>query len=325
MDDAYQLTIIIPHHNIPDLLGNLLQSIPERDDIQIIVVDDHSTEHVEQLDAVIQNSRNRNLEFYRNKTVRNSPGTCRNIGLDHAKGQWILFADADDYYVDGWFEKLEPFFHGDYEIIYFEPTSIRLDTGEKGTRHEVYQRAIRAFIADPSPEHELRLRYGFSATWFKAYSRKFLLACGARFDDVLISEDALFSMTCGRAMCRFICIDEEIYCVTQRNGSLITLRELRVYDEQTRMELHRYHNLYQWLSPLEIRAIGMEFAGLRILYRTVANGYGFRQMLTYWELMRQEQVPLVSWKSCSVLELARIFFCSVRGRIADHTIRGGKS
>ena len=34
-------TFIIPHHNCPDLLDRCLSSIPQRDDIQIVVVDDN--------------------------------------------------------------------------------------------------------------------------------------------------------------------------------------------------------------------------------------------------------------------------------------------
>ena len=37
------LTIIIPHYNTPEMLETLLESIPERNEIQIIVVDDNST------------------------------------------------------------------------------------------------------------------------------------------------------------------------------------------------------------------------------------------------------------------------------------------
>ena len=39
----YNVSIIIPHYNSPDLLAVLLDSIPEKEDIQIIVVDDNST------------------------------------------------------------------------------------------------------------------------------------------------------------------------------------------------------------------------------------------------------------------------------------------
>ena len=39
---SYNYSIIIPHKNIPELLQRCLDSIPKREDIQIIVVDDNS-------------------------------------------------------------------------------------------------------------------------------------------------------------------------------------------------------------------------------------------------------------------------------------------
>ena len=42
MEMQYRYTIIIPHYKIIDLLGRALSSIPDREDIQIIVVDDNS-------------------------------------------------------------------------------------------------------------------------------------------------------------------------------------------------------------------------------------------------------------------------------------------
>ena len=39
-----QFTIIIPHKEIPDLLMRCLKSIPVSEDIQVIVVDDNSSD-----------------------------------------------------------------------------------------------------------------------------------------------------------------------------------------------------------------------------------------------------------------------------------------
>jgi len=53
----YNYSIIIPHYNIPELLMRCLKSIPKRDDIQVIVVDDGSPDsfvreiHLRQQDA----------------------------------------------------------------------------------------------------------------------------------------------------------------------------------------------------------------------------------------------------------------------------------
>ena len=47
-------SIIIPHKNIPELLVRCLNSIPEREDIQVIVVDDCSDD----ADTYLGNTRN---------------------------------------------------------------------------------------------------------------------------------------------------------------------------------------------------------------------------------------------------------------------------
>ena len=39
-------SIIIPHKNIPNLLQRCLDSIPNREDVQIIVVDDNSDPNI---------------------------------------------------------------------------------------------------------------------------------------------------------------------------------------------------------------------------------------------------------------------------------------
>ena len=57
----YTYTISIAHFNSPHLLMRMLKSIPERDDIQIVVVDDFSSlECREQL----ANLQHKNLEIY---------------------------------------------------------------------------------------------------------------------------------------------------------------------------------------------------------------------------------------------------------------------
>jgi glycosyltransferase involved in cell wall biosynthesis len=56
-------TIIIPHKNIPDLLKRCLDSIPEQDDRQVIVVDDNS--NIERVDFESFPGLNRkNIEVY---------------------------------------------------------------------------------------------------------------------------------------------------------------------------------------------------------------------------------------------------------------------
>ena len=46
MNNTINFSIIIPTKNIPDLLLRCLESIPQRSDIEIIVVDDNSDREI---------------------------------------------------------------------------------------------------------------------------------------------------------------------------------------------------------------------------------------------------------------------------------------
>ena len=72
------------------------------EDIQVIVVDDNSPDADTYLEKYPELSRPY-LEFIRT-TKGGGAGYARNIGLDHAKGEWLLFADADDFYVEDMYD-----------------------------------------------------------------------------------------------------------------------------------------------------------------------------------------------------------------------------
>ena len=88
-------SLIIPHKNCPVLLNRCLDSIPTRDDVQIIVVDDNSDVDKKPI-LSRQNVELVLLDEERSKGA----GRARNVGIWKAKGKWLLFADADDYYTE---------------------------------------------------------------------------------------------------------------------------------------------------------------------------------------------------------------------------------
>ena len=86
----YTYSIIIPHKNIPKLLQRCLDSIPRREDTQIIVVDDNSDPA--KVDFThFPGLSDPSVEVYFDKSGKGA-GRARNIGLEHAKGKWLVFA-----------------------------------------------------------------------------------------------------------------------------------------------------------------------------------------------------------------------------------------
>ncbi|NCU28638.1 MAG: glycosyltransferase family 2 protein, partial [Candidatus Moranbacteria bacterium] len=89
------LSIIIPHWQNASDLERLLASIPTKKGYEIIVVDDYSDDNC--FKKVVELHESYNFTLLKNNGKK-SAGTCRNIGLSHATGKWILFADADDFF-----------------------------------------------------------------------------------------------------------------------------------------------------------------------------------------------------------------------------------
>ena len=93
-------SIIIPIYNTKaSLLKEALNSVLNQTlkDIEIIIVDDKSNiDYKTELKEYIQNTQ---IILYKNDKNEGS-GNARNKGLHIAKGEFIAFLDADDFYID---------------------------------------------------------------------------------------------------------------------------------------------------------------------------------------------------------------------------------
>ena len=96
----------------------MLNSIPKRDDVQVIVVDDNSDPNIVDF-THFPGLNKHNTEVYFTKEGK-GPGAARNFGLTKAKGDWILFADADDYYdTENLLYLLDNSVSSNFDVIFF--------------------------------------------------------------------------------------------------------------------------------------------------------------------------------------------------------------
>ena len=92
-----RVSILIPLYNTEEYIERCINSIPDRADVEIIVVDDCSTDNsIKKALIALKQKKLTNWAIYRNE--RNmGVGYTRNILLDMAIGDYIFFLDSDDY------------------------------------------------------------------------------------------------------------------------------------------------------------------------------------------------------------------------------------
>lgn len=208
-------SIIIPHYNIPELLVRCLRSIPIRADIQVIVVDDLSPNGEKYVEKYPDLSRPY-LEYYRT-SKGGSAGRARNLGLKHAKGRWLIFADADDFFPPEFEKILDEYLNNESDIIYFnvmgvmsEDVSVHVDRNNRNPFFEMVKKN----------NDSLCFRVECVTPWGKMIKRSLINILHAKFDETRHSNDYYFSVATGIGANKVLPVDEVFYVVTSRPGSL---------------------------------------------------------------------------------------------------------
>ena len=92
------ISVIIPLYNKEPIIERSLQSVlsQDYDDFEVVVVNDGSTDRSADIVRSINDPRIRLIE-----QENGGPSKARNTGTKNARGEWIVFLDADDELLPG--------------------------------------------------------------------------------------------------------------------------------------------------------------------------------------------------------------------------------
>lgn len=265
-------------------LPRLLDSIPNKDGIEIIVVD-NSKEPVSRSEI----NSDREIVFLHSAPERHAGGS-RNEGIKAAKGKWLLFADADDFFSDYAFDVFYKYYDSDAEIIYTCPQGIYIDTGEPSDRGQHYFDLVCNFISGKQTEDDLR--YGFGTPWAKMVSHALVDREHLFYDEIRASNDIYFSATTGYYAMKIEADRRVTYYVTVNKGSLTMRRDFeslnaRLYGSAHRNMFFRQHGLHERQTSV-----------MAILYN--AKKLPIKQKLELVKtLFKFKQNPFVGWRRWS--------------------------
>ena len=274
MNREINYSIIIPHKNIPKLLQRCLDSIPRREDVQIIVVDDNSDsnkvdfEHFPGLGDPL-------VEVIFTKEGKGA-GYARNVGLTKAIGKWLLFADADDFYNYCISDVLDEYVDSDADIIYFKHNSLDSDMYTITHRCAFFDTYIDYWLYS-NKKADYFLRYKHTSVWTKLFRKEFIVRNCILFDEVYKSNDVTFAYLAG-FFANSINVDSRaIYCTTLRQGSIrhskvpIEKRMDAFYVSAKRYRFFRKHGILLSDKIFFVKTIIKSFFFNKTLYNEAMN------------------------------------------------------
>jgi succinoglycan biosynthesis protein ExoO len=241
-----KVSVIIPAYNTEQYIRQAIYSALEQTEtqIEVIVVDDASTDRTAMVVEGISDDRVRLIKNQRNL----GPSGSRNRAIEVARGDWIAVLDSDDWYAPRRLERLlevaceqrvEMVADDVYQIFdgAMFPYGTQLLLG--GYRKKsIFEVSAVSFLESNMPGIKC-LRLGQLRPLIV---RSFLERHGLRYDErINYTEDFLFYLSCLLKKARFIVIPEPYYYRRRRAGSLTqdrSIRHLEQSQEITERLLH---------------------------------------------------------------------------------------
>lgn len=223
-----QVSIIIPVYNeeayLPQCLDSILAQTLQQ--FEVICVDDGSTDRsLEILNTYMTRDARVKVVTQENRYA----GVARNLGMQYAKGKYLSFLDADDFFSPFMLERLyETAERQSSDIVICNAYLYDSVTGQISKRkvwgeEEFLPERRQAFSREDIPSHLFQLTNGWA--WDKLFRASFIQTCKLDFSDTRVANDGYFVYM---ALALAKCITKiEDFLVTQRVNNKHSLSNTR--------------------------------------------------------------------------------------------------
>lgn len=97
--NEYKLSIVIPVYNQEELAKRAIKSVPIRDDVELIVVNDGSTDNTAKSVLEVLEERNSENDTFVDCVKNEGVASALNTGIEHMTGEYYLALGSDDYFL----------------------------------------------------------------------------------------------------------------------------------------------------------------------------------------------------------------------------------
>lgn len=296
-DGNIKVSVVMPIYNAYAYLRPALDSVLDQSlrELELICVDDGSDDGSVE---IIEEYKSRDSRIRVVKQENGGPAKARNSGLAIARGEYVAFLDADDFFELDLLEKLYGIAVRDdldiaiakYDI--YNSKKARFRANAEAPESEIYE-VGGVTSKNEHPEKILQSASGFA--WDKLFRRSFLLEKKISFlEDVKMFEDVYFTV-CALAFAERV---GKVQCVLVHH---------RIHSEQTRAKVYK-----KFLSQVPLVYVKIkEFLMKGGMYQPLHTGF-FRLSVSrcyyvfnliasdakddFWNLIHNEYAEALDWQ-----------------------------
>lgn len=220
--DKIDVSVIVPVYNAEEYIGNTLDSIINQDfkNFEVVVIDDGSTD--ESLEIISEKLSRSDISYNIVHQENSGVSSARNRGIEAAKGEYLVFIDADDY-VTG--NHLSELYNGktDFSMVQF----IKKDGDRLSTPHHF---SAELMYCEDFIRKELNMEMPFNF-WQLMYRASLVNDNGIRFNpDLVYGEDIDFALRALIYGDEIAISNEATYYYIQHTDSAINTTEFRRFE-----------------------------------------------------------------------------------------------
>lgn len=215
-----KISVIIPIYNTEEYLEETLESILNQtmiDDIEVLMLDDGSDDYSQYIIEKYAREYDNFHAFY-NENV--GSGVERNIGIKHARGEYVHLMDSDDLLQPRSYEILYDFAKSDdYDFVLGCAMKMNRKTFYKENLQENTFKGVDDYITTTNIRERPLLVYD-TGVWNKLIKRDFLIDNNIYFpDEKIMTQDLIFTLKLHGHANKVGMIKEIVYFWRQRSDS----------------------------------------------------------------------------------------------------------
>ena len=215
MENNPKISIIIPLYNAEKYIDRCMESVNAQTmkDFEVVLVNDGSTDNSA---AICRRYASQDPRVTYIEKENGGAGSARNAGIEAAKGTYLAFPDADDWFEPEMYAELYALAQsGGYDVV-FSGVNYYSQTPDGGVEYSRTQNIEAVAFTDRATCRKNIMTFFptttiFDVPWNKLYKRSIVTQNNVRFTDIRRCQDAMFNLDFYNCINSAASIDKAFY------------------------------------------------------------------------------------------------------------------